>query len=50
MADLPLHYHTITELATIRPLGLEAPEGILGTSNYLFYYPDTPENNGGSDI
>jgi len=41
---VPFYLHTITELATIRPLGLEAPEGILGTSNYLFYYPDTPEN------
>jgi branched-chain amino acid transport system substrate-binding protein len=26
------------------PLGEEAPEGVLGTSNYHFYYPDTPEN------
>ena len=26
------------------PLGLDAPEGALGTSNYLFYHPETPAN------
>jgi branched-chain amino acid transport system substrate-binding protein len=41
---VPFYLHTVTELATIRPLGLDAPEGLLGTSNYLFYYPETPEN------
>ena len=36
--------HTATELSTLQPLGLDAPEGVLGTSNYFFYYPETPEN------
>ena len=36
--------HTATELSTLKPLGLDAPEGVLGTSNYFFYYPETPEN------
>lgn len=41
---VPLFMHTATELSTLRPLGLDAPEGVLGTSNYYFYFPDTPEN------
>ncbi len=41
---VPFFMHTATELSTMRPLGLEAPEGVIGTSNYYFYYPDTPEN------
>ncbi len=36
--------HTATEIAVLRSLGPGAPEGVLGTSDYLFYYPDTPEN------
>jgi branched-chain amino acid transport system substrate-binding protein len=41
---VPFFLHTATELATIKPLGLNAPEGVIGTSNYHFYYPDTPAN------
>ena len=26
------------------PLGAEAPEGMWGSSNYTFYYPDAPAN------
>ena len=40
---VPFFMHTATELSTLRPLGLDAPEGVLGTSNYYFYYPDNPE-------
>jgi branched-chain amino acid transport system substrate-binding protein len=36
--------HTATELSTLAPLGLEAPEKVIGTSNYHFYFPDTPKN------
>ena len=43
---IPMFVHTATELSTLLPLGKEAPEGVLGTSNYYFYYPDTPENKG----
>jgi branched-chain amino acid transport system substrate-binding protein len=41
---IPMFIHTATELSTLAPLGLDAPEGIIGTSNYQFYYPDTPKN------
>jgi branched-chain amino acid transport system substrate-binding protein len=36
--------HTATDHAVLKPLGLEAPEGIMGTMDYHFYYPDTPAN------
>lgn len=42
--QIPFYMHTATELASLRPLGQDAPEGVIGTSNYHFYYPDTPEN------
>jgi branched-chain amino acid transport system substrate-binding protein len=41
---VPFFMHTATELSTLKPLGLNAPEGVLGTSNYFFYYPETPAN------
>ncbi len=41
---VPMFIHTATELSTLAPLGMDAPEGVLGTSNYFFYYPDTPTN------
>jgi branched-chain amino acid transport system substrate-binding protein len=41
---IPMFIHTATELSTLAPLGLDAPERIIGTSNYHFYYPDTPKN------
>lgn len=41
---VPFFMHTATELSTLQPLGLDAPEGVIGTSNYFFYYPQTPEN------
>ncbi len=41
---VPFFMHTATELATIRPLGANAPEGVIGTSNYHFYYPNTKAN------
>ncbi|MBI5248368.1 MAG: ABC transporter substrate-binding protein [Desulfomonile tiedjei] len=40
----PFFMHTSTELSTLRPLGVDAPEGVIGTSNYYFYFPETPEN------
>ena len=41
---VPFYMHTATELSTLKPLGLDAPEGVMGTSNYFFYYPETPAN------
>ena len=46
---LPFYQHTATELGTLLPLGLGAPEGVYGTSQYLFYYPDTPANRAFAD-
>mmetsp|Transcript_9789 Transcript_9789/g.5112 ORF Transcript_9789/g.5112 Transcript_9789/m.5112 type:complete len:114 (+) Transcript_9789:67-408(+) len=36
--------HTGTGLATLKSLGPNAPEGVWGTSSYLFYYPETCAN------
>jgi branched-chain amino acid transport system substrate-binding protein len=41
---VPFFMHTATELSTLKPLGLQAPEGVIGTSNYFFYYPETAAN------
>lgn len=41
---VPFFMHTATELGTLKPLGLDAPENVLGTSNYFFYYPETDAN------
>jgi branched-chain amino acid transport system substrate-binding protein len=41
---IPMFIHTATELSTLAPLGMDAAERVLGTSNYHFYYPDTPKN------
>jgi branched-chain amino acid transport system substrate-binding protein len=44
MKQMVCFLHTAIELSTIQPLGKDGPEGVLGTVNYLFYYPETPEN------
>ncbi len=41
---VPFIMHTATELSTLKALGKNGPEGVLGTSNYFHYYPDSPEN------
>ncbi|HSR10464.1 MAG TPA: ABC transporter substrate-binding protein, partial [Thermodesulfobacteriota bacterium] len=41
---LPVWIHTATDHSVIKPLGLEAPEGVMGTMDYHFYYPDVPSN------
>jgi branched-chain amino acid transport system substrate-binding protein len=41
---VPFFMHTATELSTLKPLGLDAPENVIGTSNYFFYYPETDAN------
>jgi branched-chain amino acid transport system substrate-binding protein len=42
--QVPIWIHTATDHAVLKPLGAEAPEGVMGTMDYHFYYPDTPEN------
>jgi branched-chain amino acid transport system substrate-binding protein len=41
---IPIWIHTATDHAVLKPLGAEAPEGVLGTMDYHFYHPDTPAN------
>jgi branched-chain amino acid transport system substrate-binding protein len=41
-----LYAYAATDLGTLRPMGQEAPEGVLGTAPYHFYYPETTENLG----
>jgi branched-chain amino acid transport system substrate-binding protein len=41
---VPFYMHTATELSTLAPLGLNAPQGVLGTANYFYYYPKTKAN------
>jgi branched-chain amino acid transport system substrate-binding protein len=41
---VPFFMHTGSEMSTLAPLGMDAPEGVLGTANYYFYFPATAEN------
>jgi branched-chain amino acid transport system substrate-binding protein len=41
---IPVFMHTATDHAVLKPLGLDAPEGVTGTMDYHFYYPETPAN------
>ncbi len=41
---IPTVIHTAIDHAVLRPLGANAPEGVLGTIDYLWYHPDTPAN------
>jgi len=36
--------HSGTDHAVLKPLGPEAPEGVMGTMDYHFYYPETEAN------
>jgi branched-chain amino acid transport system substrate-binding protein len=39
-----IYVHTATDHAVLKPLGMEAPEGVMGTMDYHFYYPDLSAN------
>jgi len=41
---IPIWIHTGTDHAVLKPLGKDAPEGVMGTMDYHFYYPETPEH------
>jgi branched-chain amino acid transport system substrate-binding protein len=43
-AKIPSWIHTAIDHAVLKPLGVDAPEGVMGTIQYLFYYPDTRNN------
>ncbi|WP_088226989.1 ABC transporter substrate-binding protein [Desulfosporosinus sp. FKB] len=42
--EIPVWVHTSIDPATLRPLGDQAPTGVLGTNPYLSSYPDTAAN------
>ncbi len=42
--QVPIWIHSATDHAVLKPLGAQAPEGVMGTIDYHFYYPPTPEN------
>ncbi len=35
-----IYIHTAIDHAVLKPLGPNAPEGVMGTMDYLFYYPE----------
>jgi branched-chain amino acid transport system substrate-binding protein len=39
-----IYVHTGTDHAVLKPLGKEAPEGVMGTMDYHFYYPELGAN------
>jgi branched-chain amino acid transport system substrate-binding protein len=41
---VPIWVHTGTDHAVLKPLGAGAPEGVMGTMDYHFYYPDSAAN------
>lgn len=41
---VPIWIHGATDYLVIKPLGREAPEGVISTIDYQFYYPDIPSN------
>lgn len=42
--QIPVYVHTGIDVSVLKPLGADAPEGVLGTMDYLSYHPDTPAN------
>ena len=39
-----IYIHSATDYAVLKPLGINAPEGVMGTIDYHFYYPELSEN------
>jgi branched-chain amino acid transport system substrate-binding protein len=39
-----IYIHSAIDHAVLKPLGMDAPEGVMGTIDYLFYYPDISTN------
>jgi branched-chain amino acid transport system substrate-binding protein len=45
MADkVGIYIHSATDHAVLNPLGIHAPEGVMGTIDYHFYYPELSAN------
>jgi branched-chain amino acid transport system substrate-binding protein len=46
MADkVAVYIHSATDHAVLNPQGMNAPEGVMGTIDYHFYYPEFSANN-----
>ena len=41
---IPVWIHTATDHSVLKPLGMDAPEGVMGTIQYHYYYPDSAAN------
>ncbi|MGD9060123.1 MAG: ABC transporter substrate-binding protein [Desulfobacterales bacterium] len=39
-----IYIHSATDHAVLKPQGMNAPEGVMGTIDYHFYYPDLSAN------
>ncbi|MEJ2730546.1 MAG: ABC transporter substrate-binding protein, partial [Deltaproteobacteria bacterium] len=39
-----IYIHSAIDYAVLKPLGMNAPEGVMGTIDYLFYYPKISAN------
>ena len=39
-----IYIHSATDYAVLKPLGINAPEGVMGTIDYLYYYPEISAN------
>ena len=39
-----IYIHSAIDYAVLKPLGMDAPEGVMGTIDYLFYYPEISAN------
>jgi len=39
-----IYIHSATDHAVLNPLGIHAPEGVMGTIDYHFYYPELSAN------
>jgi branched-chain amino acid transport system substrate-binding protein len=39
-----IYIHSATDHAVLNPLGIHAPEGVMGTIDYNFYYPELSAN------
>jgi branched-chain amino acid transport system substrate-binding protein len=39
-----IYIHSAIDNAVLKPLGMNAPEGVMGTIDYLFYYPEISAN------
>ena len=45
MADkIAIYIHSATDHAVLKPQGMNAPEGVMGTIDYHFYHPDLSAN------